>query len=82
MNSREFFTQALLQAHNRTVEHFLMNNEGDQLDIETADKLAETAFALRFFGSQRYGRTNGLRKLTRCNLLCDDTSIQTLPSYL
>jgi hypothetical protein len=46
MNSREFFTQALLQAHIRTVELFLMNNEGDQLDIETADKLAETAFAL------------------------------------
>ena len=46
MNIRQFFTQALLQAHIRAVEHFLTNNEGDQLDIETADKLAETAFAL------------------------------------
>ena len=47
MNSGGLFTQALLQAHNRTVEHFFMNfNKGDQLDIETADEVVETAYML------------------------------------
>jgi hypothetical protein len=47
MNSREFLTQALLQAHNRLVEHFLMDfNKGDEIDIEIADELAKTAFTL------------------------------------
>jgi hypothetical protein len=45
MNSRAFFTKALLQAHKQVMDNFLLNrgDPDDEIDIPTADAVAETA---------------------------------------
>jgi hypothetical protein len=48
MNSRQYFTTALLQCHKLVVDHFLIvrENPDEQIDIDTADQLAEDASLL------------------------------------
>jgi hypothetical protein len=46
MNSRQFETRALLQAHKTVLEKFFIESDTTEIDQETADHLAEAASLL------------------------------------